>query len=133
MAFVLSNSASPAQRDSEEDFLSAALHAALQPLSNLANHSSSHNPHIPHSSHTPQHPYEGHDRDMTVEKHEKGHSYVDINVHSDTLVLRGTGVDVAPALLSGNVVLFLTEPTSIKEITLQFRGKARIPPSTNES
>ena len=73
------------------------------------------------------------DREMTNEKHDKVHSYVDINVNSDTLVLRGTGVDVTPALLSGNVVLYLTEPTSIKEITLQFRGKARIPPSASES
>ena len=67
------------------------------------------------------------------EKGEKGHPFVDIAVNSDTLILRGTGVDVEPALLSGNVVLYLSEPTSIKEITLQFRGKARIPPSANES
>ena len=67
------------------------------------------------------------------EKGEKGHPFVDITVNSDTLVLRGTGVDVEPALLSGNVALYLTEPASIKEIQLQFRGKARIPPSANES
>ena len=66
-------------------------------------------------------------------KAEKGHPAVDILVHSDTLILRGTGVDVAPALLSGNVVLYLSEATSIKEITLSFRGKARIPPAQNES
>ncbi len=67
------------------------------------------------------------------DKADKGHPFVDIAVNTATLILRGTGVDVEPALLSGNVVLFLTEPTSIKEITLQFRGKARIPPSANES
>ena len=67
------------------------------------------------------------------EKADKGHPFVDISVNSDTLVLRGTGVDVEPALLSGNVVLYLSEPTSIKEISMQFRGKARIPPSANES
>ncbi|KAI0084902.1 hypothetical protein BDY19DRAFT_997302 [Irpex rosettiformis] len=66
-------------------------------------------------------------------KAEKGHPAVDILVNSDTLILRGTGVDVAPALLSGNVVLYLSEATSIKEITLSFRGKARIPPTQNES
>ncbi len=66
-------------------------------------------------------------------KAEKGHPAVDILVNTDTLILRGTGVDVAPALLSGNVVLYLSEATSIKEITLSFRGKARIPPAQNES
>lgn len=133
MAFVLSNHpGSPAARETEEDFLSAALHAALQPLSNLASHAGSSNL-PPHTAHTPNNSLDVQDRDMTNEKHEKAHSYVDINVNSDTLVLRGTGVDVTPALLSGNVVLHLTEPTSIKEITLQFRGKARIPPSASES
>ncbi|KAI0339921.1 hypothetical protein BDW22DRAFT_1335586 [Trametopsis cervina] len=66
-------------------------------------------------------------------KPEKGHPAVEIAVTSDVLVLRGTGVDVAPALLSGNVVLHLTEPTSIKEITLSFRGKARIPPAQGDT
>ena len=66
------------------------------------------------------------------DKSDKG-PFVDISVNTDTLVLRGTGVDVEPALLSGNVVLYLSEPTAIKEIQLQFRGKARIPPSANES
>lgn len=130
MAFVLSNHAgSPAPRESEEDFLSAALHAALQPLSNLAGPSN----HPSHAPHTPSNSIDVHDRDMANDKHDKAHSYVDINVNHDTLVLRGTGVDVTPALLSGNVILYLTEPTSIKEITLQFRGKARIPPSASES
>ncbi|TFK53623.1 hypothetical protein OE88DRAFT_1655836 [Heliocybe sulcata] len=60
------------------------------------------------------------------------HSSLDILVNSDTLFLKGTGVDVEPALLSGNVVLHLTEPMSIKEITLVFRGKARLPNAANE-
>ena len=84
----------------------------------------------PHLTHTP---HDVHDRDMARDKHEKGHTSLDIVVNSDTLILRGTGVDVAPALLSGNVVLYLSEATSIKEITLSFRGKARIPPAQNES
>lgn len=63
---------------------------------------------------------------------DKAHSSLDIVVNSDTLFLKGTGVDVEPALLSGNVVLNLTEPTSIKEITLVFRGKARLPNAANE-
>ncbi|KAI0630418.1 hypothetical protein C8Q77DRAFT_1219962 [Trametes polyzona] len=60
------------------------------------------------------------------------HPHLEIHVASDLLCLRGTGVDVNPALLSGNVVLHLSEPTSIKEITLSFRGKARLPVSAAE-
>ena len=58
---------------------------------------------------------------------EKERVGVDIVVDSDCLSLRGTGVDVEPASLKGHIVLHLREPTSIKEITLQFRGKARLP------
>ena len=58
---------------------------------------------------------------------------LEILVSSDVLALKGTGQDVNPALLSGNVVLYLTEPTSLKHITLQFRGKARLPVSASES
>lgn len=134
MAFVLSNNhTSPATRDTEDDFLSAALHAALQPLTNHSNNSSGPSNQASQSNHTPNHSADLADRDMAREKHEKGHSSLDIVVNQDTLVLRGTGVDVNPALLSGNVALYLSEPTSIKEITLQFRGKARIPPSASES
>ncbi|KAH9858504.1 hypothetical protein C2E23DRAFT_864422 [Lenzites betulinus] len=60
------------------------------------------------------------------------HPHLEIHVASDVLCLRGTGVDVNAALLSGNVVLHLSEPTSIKEITLSFRGKARLPVSAAE-
>ena len=60
------------------------------------------------------------------------HPTLEIHVNSDVLCLRGTGVDVNPALLSGNVVLQLSEPTAIKEITLQFRGKAHLPVSAAE-
>ncbi|TDL24466.1 hypothetical protein BD410DRAFT_785946 [Rickenella mellea] len=60
------------------------------------------------------------------------HSNLDIFLASDPVVLRGPGGDVDPALLWGNVVLFLTESTSIKEISLQFRGKARLPLSSFE-
>lgn len=59
---------------------------------------------------------------------EKPHApTLDISVASDQLYLRGTGVDVEPTLLSGNVVLHLSDPTSIKQIVLVFRGKARVP------
>ncbi|EPQ57020.1 hypothetical protein GLOTRDRAFT_115115 [Gloeophyllum trabeum ATCC 11539] len=72
------------------------------------------------------------DYDNMYSEKDKAHSSLDIVVNSDTLFLKGTGVDVEPALLSGNVVLNLTEPTSIKEITLVFRGKARLPNAANE-
>jgi arrestin-related trafficking adapter 4/5/7 len=85
--------------------------------------------HIPQPPNLPRATHDAQD----MGKAEKGHPALDIIVNSDVLILRGTGVDVAPALLSGNVVLYLSEPTSIKEISLSFRGKARIPPAQNES
>lgn len=58
---------------------------------------------------------------------------IEIIVDSDTLILRGTGgAEVAPALLSGRVVLHLTESTPLKQISLHFRGKAKLPPLANE-
>ncbi|EGO00219.1 hypothetical protein SERLA73DRAFT_52158, partial [Serpula lacrymans var. lacrymans S7.3] len=67
---------------------------------------------------------------MSREKDTK--PYIDIIVSSNCLSLKGTGVDVESALLSGHVALYLTESTSIKEINLQFRGKARLPAPPNE-
>ncbi|KDQ27462.1 hypothetical protein PLEOSDRAFT_1096822 [Pleurotus ostreatus PC15] len=64
---------------------------------------------------------------------EKERQRVDIILDSDCLYLKGTGVDVEPALLSGHVILYLVESTPIKEITLQFRGKARLPVPPGES
>ncbi|KAL5523549.1 hypothetical protein ACEPAG_7722 [Sanghuangporus baumii] len=64
---------------------------------------------------------------------EKPHApTLDISVASDQLYLRGTGVDVEPTLLSGNVVLHLSEPTSLKQIVLVFRGKARVPSNPHD-
>jgi hypothetical protein len=60
-------------------------------------------------------------------------SRLEIILDSPFLTLKGTGPDVEPTSLSGHVALFLTESTSIKEITLQFRGKAKIPMPANES
>ncbi|PFH53703.1 hypothetical protein AMATHDRAFT_938 [Amanita thiersii Skay4041] len=59
--------------------------------------------------------------------------HIDVILESDSIFLRGTGVDVDPAYLTGQVVLTLPESTSLKEITLQFRGKARLPVPPNES
>jgi len=63
---------------------------------------------------------------------EKG-SHLDITLESNCVFLKGTGVDVEPAYLTGQVALTLTEPTSLKEITLQFRGKARLSVPASES
>ena len=49
--------------------------------------------------------------------------HLDVILDNQYLVLKGTD----PTTLSGHVRLVLTEPTSIKEITLQFKGKAKIP------
>lgn len=51
---------------------------------------------------------------------------VEILLDKDPIFLKGTGVDVEPARLSGHVALYLAESTSIKEITLQLKGKARL-------
>ncbi|KAF5338500.1 hypothetical protein D9611_013270 [Ephemerocybe angulata] len=63
----------------------------------------------------------------------KDKAHIDIVLDTPYLTLKGTGPDVEPTRLSGNVILYLAEATSIKEITLQFRGKARIPVPANES
>ncbi|KZT10843.1 uncharacterized protein LAESUDRAFT_693249 [Laetiporus sulphureus 93-53] len=119
MSFILTRPPSPpadVHHHSDEDPLVAALNNAFQSFTGGA----SSNQHSRDAQH---------DADMHRDKIAPS---LDIVVNSDTLVLRGTGVDVDPALLSGNVVLNLTEPTSLKEIVLQFRGKARLPVSASE-
>ncbi|KAF7289126.1 Arrestin-C domain-containing protein [Mycena chlorophos] len=51
---------------------------------------------------------------------------LEILLERDFLLLRGTGTDHEPALLQGNVVLELREPTTLRSVTLQFRGKAYV-------
>ncbi|KZS98484.1 hypothetical protein SISNIDRAFT_404532 [Sistotremastrum niveocremeum HHB9708] len=58
---------------------------------------------------------------------------LDIVLSTPTVFLKGIGVDVEPAVLSGQVIINLPEATSIKEITLQLRGKARFPPLPSDS
>ena len=57
-----------------------------------------------------------------------GHHHAPLEVHldNDLVVLRGAGGDVNPALLTGQVVLNLTESTNIKELTLKLEGKAKV-------
>lgn len=108
-----------------EDHLVSALHAAFHSLSLSSQPAASSSaPFVAPedmSSHSP-----------TAKDKEKSHMSLDIQVATDQLHLKGTGVDVEPALLTGNVVLTLTEATSIKQITLVFRGKARVPPNPND-
>lgn len=67
--------------------------------------------------------------DMPSREKEKPQPTLEIVVANDVLCLKGPGTGVDPALLSGNVVLSLPEATPIREITLSFRGKVRLPPS----
>lgn len=67
--------------------------------------------------------------DMTKEKG----SHLDVVLEPNCVFLKGTGVDAESAYLTGQVALTLIEPTSLKEITLQFRGKARLPVPASES
>ncbi|KAJ6581138.1 hypothetical protein B0H19DRAFT_494996 [Mycena capillaripes] len=52
---------------------------------------------------------------------------MEIILDHEYVFLRGTGVDVEPARISGNIALYLTESTTIRSITLQFRGKTYLP------
>ncbi|KAG6812711.1 hypothetical protein H0H92_001215 [Tricholoma furcatifolium] len=65
---------------------------------------------------------------------EKDHKpRVEILLDSPYLFLKGVGVDVEPTTLSGHVAIYLSEATPLKEITLQFRGEARLPVPASES
>lgn len=63
---------------------------------------------------------------------DRQHTGIELVVNSDVLTLKGNGAEVTPALLSGHIVLDLAESTTVKQITLQFRGKAKLPPVENE-
>ncbi|KAK7053187.1 hypothetical protein VNI00_003806 [Paramarasmius palmivorus] len=64
---------------------------------------------------------------------DKDRPRLEILLDKECLELKGTGVDVEPTRLSGHVALHLTESTSVKEISLVFRGKARLPVPSHES
>ncbi|KAK7005827.1 arrestin-C domain-containing protein [Favolaschia claudopus] len=63
----------------------------------------------------------------------KERPYLEIHLDNEYVSLKGTGPDVEPARLTGRVALYLAESTPIKEITLHFRGKARLPPASHDS
>lgn len=123
-----------------EEHLVSALHAALRSLSDhphdapSASRAHAHAHTVPASapSSSPPHPVAALHPPAPAQSHKEAgsgrpHTSLDIALASDTLVLRGAGVDVAPALLTGNVVLTLSEPTSIRQVSLVFKGKARVP------
>ncbi|KAG5643382.1 hypothetical protein DXG03_000996 [Asterophora parasitica] len=68
---------------------------------------------------------------MAKEKEHKPR--IEILLDSPYLFLKGVGVDVEPTRLSGHVAIYLNEAMPIKEITLQFRGKARLPVPPSET
>lgn len=110
MAFSITRPSSPQLPTSTpvDDHLSTALHAALSRVrDDMVHQDRSHHP-LPDKSR------------------------IDIVLDSDVLALKGATADTEPALLSGHVVLTLSEATSIKEINLQFRGKTRMPPPLHE-
>lgn len=55
-----------------------------------------------------------------------GHSWIEIVLDQEQVVLRGAGGDTNPAQLSGRVLLHLVESTSLKDVTLQLTGKAKV-------
>ena len=65
---------------------------------------------------------------------EKGKSRIDIVLDAPYISLHGTsGTTVEPTVLRGHVSLYLAEVTDIREVSLHFRGKAKIPLPTTES
>ncbi|KAG6919362.1 hypothetical protein DXG01_006911 [Tephrocybe rancida] len=58
---------------------------------------------------------------------------IEILLDAPYLFLKGVGVDVESTRLSGHVAIYLSEATPLKEITLQFRGKAHLPGPPSES
>lgn len=94
--------------------ITSSLHSAFNTLSSGHTRASSH----PTGEHTML--------------HEKSKTGLEIILDHETIALKGTGPDVEPALLSGHVALHLTEATSIKGITLSFRGKTKLPMPSHE-
>ncbi|KAJ8518138.1 hypothetical protein ONZ45_g4772 [Pleurotus djamor] len=134
MAFVLANPPSPSartrplpERDHDAEW------ALSSPFRAVPFHSSSATTTTPSSSSSAAFPSDTTAHHPHVMSKEKDRQRLEISLDTDCLYLKGTGADVEPALLSGHVILHLAESTSIKEITLQFRGKARLPVSPSES
>ncbi len=102
-AFPSTNDLGAVEIGAEVDLLASTLHHVLQ---GITHHS---------------------DRQDSAQRRDVKHTGIDLVVNSDVLTLKGTGAEVTPALLSGQIVLDLAESTTVKQITLQFRGKAKLP------
>jgi hypothetical protein len=63
------------------------------------------------------------DRDMP---HSANELPLDIFIHNDPVVIRGTGIDYEPATVRGVVKLSLPEATDIKEVMVRCTGKAKL-------
>ncbi|KAF9010764.1 hypothetical protein BDQ17DRAFT_1234497 [Cyathus striatus] len=63
----------------------------------------------------------------------KERSHIEIQLDDHYLKLKGTGPDVEPVRMAGNLILYLAEDTALKEVSLSFRGKARVPIPAAES
>lgn len=98
------------RQGTDVDLLASALHNALQP---------------PRTHHPDC-------QDSAAPRKDDKPTNIEIIVDSDVLTLRGIGDEVTPALLSGQVALNLAESTPVKQISLQFRGKVKLPPVENE-
>jgi hypothetical protein len=105
--------ATPQARGADVDLLASALHHALQ-LENITPHT------------------HRHERQDSAPKKDDNPTNIEIVLDKDVLIIRGTEVEATPALLSGQVALSLAESTPVKEITLQFRGKVKLPPVEHE-
>ncbi|CAE7077124.1 unnamed protein product [Rhizoctonia solani] len=110
---------------------SPSLASAAPPLDDLPGYQ--YNPMPLFSSQLPLHDNDSHENATTVppspyETPGAGsHSQaLEIVLPNEEIVFRGVGQDVESALLSGHLVLNLTEATNIREITLQLTGKVRI-------
>lgn len=112
MTFYLPNPSSPP----DDDTPSAALHSPLHTFSSSG------------ISHQPS--QVAGDHETIPEKLKTG---LEIIFSPEIVYLKGTGPDIEPSLVSGHVALYLTESTSIKEITLSFKGKARLPAISHDS
>jgi hypothetical protein len=51
---------------------------------------------------------------------------LEIQLDNDHLVLRGQGGETNPALLTGQLVLNLSESTNIRELSMRLEGKAKV-------
>jgi len=67
------------------------------------------------------------DREVANSQSKLPHSSLDIELVADKFYFRGVGSAAEPCLVAGEVILTLSEATSLREVYLHLKGKARIP------